>query len=63
MMKADELRRRREDVSIEIRKQKKEESLAKRRNLTAVVADDSDDENAGSNFATRVCFAFVTLQN
>ncbi|KAI8609787.1 importin alpha protein [Chytriomyces sp. MP71] len=44
-MKADELRRRREDVAVEIRKAKKEESLSKRRNLFASVADDSEDEN------------------
>ena len=31
--RGDELRRRREDQQVEIRKQKKEENLAKRRNL------------------------------
>ncbi|KAJ3109726.1 Importin alpha subunit (Karyopherin alpha subunit) (Serine-rich RNA polymerase I suppressor protein) [Physocladia obscura] len=50
MMKADELRRRREEVAVEIRKAKKEESLSKRRNLAAVadagIDSDSDaDEN------------------
>ncbi|KAJ3415528.1 Importin alpha subunit (Karyopherin alpha subunit) (Serine-rich RNA polymerase I suppressor protein) [Chytridiales sp. JEL 0842] len=53
MMKADELRRRREDVTVEIRKQKKEESLSKRRNMNAVVADDSDDERNPNSFSTQ----------
>ncbi len=48
-LKADEIRRRREDVTVEIRKQKREESLAKRRNLQvqAIAAQeqsDSDDD-------------------
>jgi importin subunit alpha-1 len=43
----DELRRRREDVAVEIRKQKREESLAKRRNMTVgAQADGSEDEDA-----------------
>ncbi|KAJ3411146.1 Importin alpha subunit (Karyopherin alpha subunit) (Serine-rich RNA polymerase I suppressor protein) [Chytridiales sp. JEL 0842] len=53
MMKADELRRRREDVTVEIRKQKKEESLSKRRNMNAVVADDSDDEGNPNSISTQ----------
>ena len=51
-MKPDEIRRRRDDVTIEIRKQKREESLAKRRNFTPAMSagadqdlsDDSDQE-------------------
>jgi hypothetical protein len=43
-MKQDELRRRREDVAVEIRKQKREESLAKRRNLALVAGNESSDE-------------------
>ncbi|KAI9105996.1 armadillo-type protein [Phlyctochytrium arcticum] len=45
--KTDELRRRREDVAVELRKQKREESLAKRRNLAAVngAQSESEDEN------------------
>ncbi len=47
-MKTDELRRRREDTAVEIRKQKREESLAKRRNLkVADEASDSDEEGDG----------------
>jgi hypothetical protein len=50
----DELRRRREDQQVEIRKQKKEENLAKRRNLETKTkewdgvsgdASESDEDN------------------
>ncbi|WRT63887.1 uncharacterized protein IL334_000813 [Kwoniella shivajii] len=44
---AQELRRRREEQQVEIRKQKREESIAKRRNLQPVSGDDgieSDDD-------------------
>jgi len=46
--KQDELRRRREEQQVEIRKQKREENLAKRRNLNieSTSAADSDDEGA-----------------
>lgn len=46
--KADELRRRREEAQVEIRKQKREESMAKRRNLDAAALSDAetDDEEA-----------------
>jgi len=46
-LKTDELRRRREDAAIEIRKQKREENFAKRRNLqfSALDSDDDLDEN------------------
>ncbi|KAI8896490.1 armadillo-type protein [Globomyces pollinis-pini] len=45
-LKTDEIRRRREEVTVEIRKQKKEESLAKRRNFAGInlEASDSDEE-------------------
>jgi hypothetical protein len=55
LFKGDELRRRREEQQIEIRKQKKDENLAKRRNLTVAVlgADasmESDtDEDVGAS--------------
>ncbi|OBZ85596.1 Importin subunit alpha-1 [Choanephora cucurbitarum] len=42
--KPEEIRRRRENAQVEIRKQKKEENLAKRRNFDAQTADDSEDE-------------------
>lgn len=54
--KPDELRRRREEQQVEIRKQKREENLAKRRNMAATSPApgtvDSDDE--GSN-ESQVC--------
>ena|SRR5271156_3065458 len=53
--RGDELRRRREDQQVEIRKQKKEESLAKRRNLDTKFqewegeeASESEDEENGT---------------
>ncbi len=50
-LQQDDLRRRREEASVEIRKNKREESLAKRRNLPSMADSasvDSDDENASS---------------
>ncbi len=55
---ADELRRRRETQQVELRKQKRDETLAKRRNLVDInLNDDSDDENAedDQNFLQHVC--------
>lgn len=42
-LKTDELRRRREDAAVEIRKQKREENFAKRRNLKFNAIDSDDD--------------------
>ena len=66
--RGDELRRRREDQQVEIRKQKKEENLAKKRNIeirVAVYGDDiqgetseSDDENGVLNRKVRAHFPF-----
>jgi hypothetical protein len=49
--KPDELRRRREEQQVEIRKAKREESLAKRRNMAVeqTAAADSDDEGANES--------------
>lgn len=60
-LKADELRRRREDQQVEIRKQKREENISKRRNLLPSGGADSDDEygpGAGDSVVSHVC-AFV----
>ena len=51
--KQDELRRRREEQQVEIRKQKRDENLAKRRNLnlnSPPPGVDSDDESAALEF-------------
>ncbi|GAA5878652.1 hypothetical protein JCM3774_000440 [Rhodotorula dairenensis] len=46
----EELRRRREEAQVEIRKQKREETIAKRRNLNAPSGDaDSDDESGADS--------------
>jgi importin subunit alpha-1 len=43
--KPEEVRRRRENMQVEIRKQKKEENLAKRRNFNETTSlEDSDDD-------------------
>jgi hypothetical protein len=50
-LQQDDLRRRREESSVEIRKSKREESLAKRRNLPTVsdsASVESEDEGASS---------------
>jgi importin subunit alpha-1 len=57
--RGDELRRRREDQQVEIRKQKKEENLSKRRNLETRLQEfdggasgdtsESDDDNGTLN--------------
>jgi importin subunit alpha-6/7 len=49
LFRGDELRRRREEQQVEIRKQKKDENLAKRRNLAlalpeAAMESDTDEE-------------------
>ena len=55
-LKTDELRRRREDAAVEIRKQKREENFAKRRNLqfTAIDSDDDLDDTLYDNFNVEV---------
>lgn len=64
--KPEELRRRREEQQVEIRKQKREENLAKRRGIgtrgdgapgaSLGAAPDSDDEGTGNE--SQVCEAF-----
>jgi hypothetical protein len=46
-LRADDLRRRREEQQVEIRRQKREENVSKRRNLDLAEGPESDDE--GSN--------------
>lgn len=63
--KPDELRRRREEQQVEIRKAKREENLAKRRGIgsgrdapgaSLGAAPDSDDE--GTNIESQVCSGY-----
>ena len=64
--KPDELRRRREEQQVEIRRQKREENLAKRRGIQVgdgqisvggmAAATDSDDE--GGTIESEVCVRF-----
>ncbi|KAL1748510.1 armadillo-type protein [Schizophyllum fasciatum] len=52
-LKADDLRRRREEQQVEIRRQKREENISKRRNFLPSTGADSDDESgAGLNWDT-----------
>lgn len=51
LFKGDELRRRREEQQIEIRKQKKDENLAKRRNLATAIADTSMESDTDEDLA------------
>lgn len=59
--KPDELRRRREEQQVEIRKQKREENLAKRRNMAisspAPGAGAESDEEGGNE--SQVCFISI----
>lgn len=48
---SDELRRRRETHQVDLRKQKREEVLAKRRNYTEGAANELEDEDDGDDFA------------
>ncbi len=66
--KPDELRRRREEQAVEIRKAKREENLAKRRGIgsgesrpgaSLGAAPDSDDETAPTE--SQVCFLFFFI--
>ncbi|KAF9931571.1 Importin alpha subunit (Karyopherin alpha subunit) (Serine-rich RNA polymerase I suppressor protein) [Mortierella antarctica] len=50
VFKAEELRRNRNELNVELRKQKREENLSKRRNL-AVAADSEDSEDEGASAA------------
>lgn len=53
-LKADDLRRRREEQQVEIRRQKREENISKRRNFIPSSGPDSDDDVAVGSWDTDV---------
>ena len=57
-LRADDLRRRREEQQVEIRRQKREENIAKRRNLAVSDGGDSDEDGStavrGSNLPIHI---------
>jgi hypothetical protein len=62
LFRGDELRRRREEQQVEIRKQKKDENLAKRRNLAialpeAAMESDTDEEAVSLDEKVRLLLA------
>ena len=59
--KTDEVRRRREAQSVEIRKQKREDNLAKRRNLTAVGNQDMSESEDEMEQAVDLQVSFRTI--
>ena len=59
-LRSDRLRKQREEVSVEIRRAKREESLLKRRNLerhVTTMEDEDEDESGLLMSQTPVCFA------
>jgi hypothetical protein len=62
VFKPDELRRRREEQQIEIRRKTREESLAKRRNLNIPASPDSDDESAAAVINAQVRRQYESLR-
>lgn len=63
--KTDEVRRRREAQSVEIRKQKREDNLAKRRNLNAVsnqdMSESEDEMEQAADLQVRLIVALPAL--
>ena len=56
-LKPEELRRRRDEVAVEIRRQKKEDSAAKRRNMNTPIGgslSESEDESLASTQVSQV---------
>jgi len=54
--KPEELRRNRNELNVELRKQKREENLSKRRNLAiAAASEGSEDEDANAAHAQVCC--------
>ena len=62
-LKADDLRRRREEQQVEIRRQKREENISKRRNFLPSPAADSDDEGGATGFDSPVRVNLLRIQH
>lgn len=54
LFKGDELRRRREEQQVEIRKLKREENLTKRRNLASITVSDDEEEHDVENLESQL---------
>lgn len=61
LLKTDELRRRREDNAVEIRKQKREESLSKRRNLNLMKPGSESEDESPATLAQQVRLVFCLM--
>lgn len=59
-LRADDLRRRREEQQVEIRRQKREENISKRRNLALGDGPESDDEGS-STVSNSPLYLFNTI--
>lgn len=53
-MKGEDLRRRREEQQVEIRRQKRDENISKRRNFIPADGPDSDEEGVVSSWESPV---------
>jgi importin subunit alpha-6/7 len=61
--KTDEVRRRREAQSVEIRKQKREDNLAKRRNLNAIGKEDMSESEDEMEQAVDLQVRIIAISN
>ena len=61
-LKADDLRRR-EEQQVEVRRQKREENISKRRNFLPSPAADSDDEGGATGFDSPVRVNLLRIQH
>jgi len=57
-LKQDDLRKRREEQQVEIRRQKREENIAKRRNFISTATVESDEEASSGAWESPVRVTF-----